>query len=77
MSTTQSYVGIPFFTFRQMLSYLCERNGILYIEREESYTSKASFVDGDYFPVYGKDDANASFLGSRIKRGLYRTKDGY
>ena len=73
---SQSFVGIPFFVFRRMLKYLCEREGILYIEREESYTSKASFVDSDYIPTFGKDDHMASFSGSRTKRGLYRTMDG-
>ena len=71
----QSFVGVPFFTFRQMLKYLCERNGIMYVEREESYTSKASLIDGDYIPTFGVDDDRASFSGARIKRGLYRTKD--
>ena len=53
----------------------CERNGIMYVEREESYTSKASLIDGDYIPTFGVDDDRASFSGARIKRGLYRTKD--
>lgn len=71
----QTFVAIPFFKFRQILKYLCERSGIVYIEREESYTSKASLLDMDYIPTYGKDDHN-SFSGKRITRGLYRSKDG-
>ncbi|WP_456470050.1 transposase [Caminibacter sp.] len=48
----------------------CERLGINYILQDESYTSKASFIDMD-IPAN-----NVSFSGKRIKRGLYRTKDG-
>lgn len=46
--------------------------------KEESYTSKASAVDGEEIPVYNADNPKAyQFSGSRIKRGLYRTKDGH
>ena len=72
----QNFVSVPFATLRSILKYLCERNGIVYIEREESYTSKASCIDMDYIPTYGKNDKNAKFSGSRISRGLYRSKDG-
>ncbi len=72
----QSFVQIPMYSFRRMLRYLCERNGITYIEREESYTSKASFIDDDRIPVYNVDDGGAVFSGKRFKRGLYRSADG-
>lgn len=72
----QAFVQIPLYSFRRMLKYLCERNGITYIEREESYTSKASFLDNDYIPTYNVDDGNAVFSGKRFKRGLYRSSDG-
>lgn len=74
----QTFVQIPFARFRQMLSYLCERNGIVYVEQEESYTSKASAVDGDALPVYnGAGNDPYVFSGARIARGLYRTRDGF
>ncbi len=38
-------------------------------EVNESYTSKASFYDNDC--IYNK----GQYLGKRIKRGLYITKD--
>lgn len=44
------------------------------IEREESYTSKASFLDKDFIYTYHKDDFNVEFSGKRVKRGLYKTK---
>jgi putative transposase len=44
---------------------------------EESYTSKASFLDGDEIPVYDpKRKDKPVFSGKRIKRGLYRASDG-
>jgi len=51
--------------------------GIKLILQEESYTSKASFFDGDDIPVYSKDDKTEySFSGRRIKRGMYETSIG-
>ena len=74
----QNFVQMPFYTFKKILKYLCERAGILFVEQEESYTSKASAADGDDIPVYrSNSNEKLSFSGKRIKRGLYRTKDGY
>ena len=50
--------------------------GIKFIEQEESYTSKASFLDNDYIPTYGVDDDKAQFSGKRVHRGMYKSKDG-
>ena len=48
--------------------------GIAVIEQEESYTSKASFPDGDPMPVYGEEQGTSVFSGTR-RGGLYRTSD--
>ena len=46
--------------------------------QEESYTSKASFFDGDEIPIYDKENLQEYiFSGKRIKRGLYQTSKGY
>ena len=47
------------------------------ILQEESYTSKASFLDRDPLPTYdpGRKE-KPPFRGKREKRGLYRAKDG-
>ena len=51
--------------------------GITTVEQEESYTSKASFIDDDFIPVYKEGDKTEyEFSGQRIKRGLYKTKNG-
>ena len=70
-----------FFTEGKFLRYelqsLCTRSGINYIEQEESYTSKSSFLDRDILPDYNADNPQKySFKGKRIKRGLYKTAKG-
>jgi len=45
--------------------------------QEESYTSKASFFDGDEIPIYDKENSQKYiFSGKRMKRGLYQTSTG-
>lgn len=75
--TNQKFVQIPFTTFISQLRYKCLIRGIEVIEQEESYTSKASFVDGDEIPIYGRIDYKPQFSGKRIHRGLYETKYGF
>ena len=58
-----------------MLTYKAELVGIQVTLTEESYTSKASFLDADPLPVYGDQNLPA-FSGRRVKRGLYRAADG-
>ena len=54
---------------------MCDRYGLFYKEQEESYTSKASFLDSDIIPVYNADNPTEyNFSGKRIRRGLYKTK---
>lgn len=72
----QSFVQIPFFKLVQQISYRAERLGIRVVEQEESYTSKASFLDRDTIPVYAKETEAPVFSGKRIHRGIYRSKDG-
>lgn len=85
----QNFVQIPFSTLARFLEYLCAREGIRFVRQEESYTSKASFIDGDPIPVYNPDsDEEYHFSGHRRPthykgmykkdgfRGLYVTKEG-
>ena len=71
----QRFAYLPYEAFIKQLSYKCGLRGILVITQEESYTSKASFLDNDEIPVYGEVE-NPSFSGQRIKRGMYRSGDG-
>ena len=74
--STQNFVCIPFRQILNILKYKCLDNGIEYVEQEESYTSKASYIDNDNIPVFNKNNTTKyKFSGRRIKRGLYKTKD--
>ncbi len=73
----QKFVQIPFLTFINQLIYKCGIAGIKVELQEESYTSKASFIDKDEIPVYNSDNTQThKFSGKRIKRGLYKTSEG-
>lgn len=73
----QQFTQISFGDFRQALQSLCEQYSLHYVEQEESYTSKASYLDNDKIPVYNPECKNTYvFSGKRIKRGLYRSANG-
>lgn len=72
----QKFVQIPHATLRNKLEQKCNEYGINFIEQEESYTSKASFIDNDEIPIFRpNNNTSYSFSGKRIKRGLYKTKE--
>lgn len=73
----QTFVHIPHRLFIEMVKYKGEQHGITVIVAEESYTSKASFIDGDDIPTYGENNEKKEFSGKRIKRGIYRSKEGF
>ena len=54
----------------EILKYKCQENGIEYIEQEESYTSKASFLDNDYIPVYEEENKEYEFLDGEMEEYL-------
>ena len=73
----QQFTQISFGALRNQLKNLCVRYGMAYVEQEESYTSKASFLDMDELPIYNAEKPyTGTFSGKRIKRGLYRSKSG-
>ena len=56
-----------------MLRYKCEEKGIKFVETEESYTSKASFLSKDKLLKYGvKQNKKIKYSGARISRGMYK-----
>ncbi|WP_040443198.1 RNA-guided endonuclease InsQ/TnpB family protein [Ktedonobacter racemifer] len=74
----QNFVQIPHARFIDMLTYKAELVGIQLEIQEESYTSKASFLDLDPIPTYKpNDETEYTFSGKRIGRRnrLYCTKD--
>jgi lycopene cyclase CruP len=69
----QKFVSIPTAKLKDRIAQLCEQHGIKFIETEESYTSKASFVDNDFLPIYGEKPTSWKSSGKRTHRGLFRT----
>lgn len=73
----QKFVMIPYGQLKARVEYLCSMHGINFIQQEESYTSKASFFDNDEMPKWNpQNPVIAEFSGTRIHRGLYKTKSG-
>ena len=69
-TNNQAFTNIPFCTFINQLDYKCKLEGINVILTEESYTSKCSFLDNEYI------EKHESYLGKRIKRGLFKSAKG-
>jgi IS605 OrfB family transposase len=72
----QDRVSIPHARFIATLTYKAQLEGIQVLVTEESYTSKASFLDGDAMPLYDTARPAPTLSGRRVKRGLYRPADG-
>jgi putative transposase len=72
----QHFVQLPHARFIDMLSYKAKLVGIQVVLQEESYTSVASFLDGDFLPTYGQVETEPIFSGRRLKRGMYRASNG-
>jgi transposase, IS605 orfB family len=66
----QNFVQLPIMRFSEMVKYKCELEGINVIYKEESYTSKCSFLD---LETICKHD---NYMGRRIKRGLFVSSTG-
>lgn len=73
----QSFVSIPTAKLKERIRQLCEQYGLKFIETEESYTSKASFLDNDLLPIFGEKPKEWQPSGKRTKRGLYRTAQNH
>ena len=72
----QKFTAVPIALLRQLITYKAAMAGLVVIEQEESYTSKADITAMDRIPVYGTGDTDVRFSGRRICRGLYRCADG-
>ena len=73
----ENFKYIPFEELFNKIKYKAALAGIEVVFIEESYTSKASFLDKDFIPTYDKNNNETyEFSGKRIKRGLYKSKDG-
>ena len=72
----QKFTQIPLGKLKDRLKQLCDLHGIRYQETEESYTSKASYLDGDSLPVYGQKPEGWKASGKGVERGLYQSAHG-
>jgi putative transposase len=53
-----------------MLESKCQEYGLKYLETQESHTSKCSAIDNEEVKQHAK------YVGKRVKRGLFKSKDG-
>lgn len=70
---------MPFARVISMLKVKAAQNGIRIVEQEESYTSKASYLDGDLIPVFGEENAQTTVFSGKRKPTVYKGsywKDG-
>jgi putative transposase len=73
----QQFVQLPHARFIDQLTYKAQLVGVKVVIAEESYTSKASFLDGDPIPTYqAKRTEKPIFSGKRIARSWYRGSSG-
>ncbi|MEG4024734.1 transposase [Microcoleus sp. S13C4] len=70
LTKNQNFACIPHRRFLEMLQYKGQLAGIQVVLVEESYTSKCSALEWE--PIQQHSD----YIGSRVKRGLFRTKTG-
>lgn len=74
--TNQKFVQIPTGRLKERILQLCQQYKIKFVETEEAYTSKASFLDNDSLPAFGEKTEGWKESGKRITRGLYRSANG-
>jgi putative transposase len=66
----QNFVQLPFNTLIQQIRYKAEEIGINVTIQDESHTSKCSFLDNESI------DHHDTYMGKRIKRGVFQSADG-
>ena len=73
----QQFVQMPHARFIEMVQYKGASVSIEVMTHEESYTSKASFLDLDDIPTYDpKQTEPPTFSGKRIARSWYQAGNG-
>lgn len=70
-NNNQSFTSIPHAKLIEQLEYKAKLVGIKVTITEESYTSKCSFADLE--PI----QKHSTYLGKRIKRGLFTSSNGF
>jgi len=73
----QQFVQMPLAKIKTRLEQLGTLYGFRVVQNEEANTSAGSYLDGDSLPEHGCKPDGWKASGKRIKRGLYRSKDGW
>ena len=73
----QKFVQVPTGKLKDRIAHLCKQYSIQFQETEESYTSRASFVDNDYLPTFGEKPEGWKSSGRRVHRGLFRSAQNW
>ena len=73
----QNFVQLPTAKLKERLKVVLSEIGVNFVEVNEAYTSKASFLDGDSIPKYGEKPENWKPSGKRIATKLYCTAKGW
>jgi putative transposase len=74
--TITHFIQIPTAKLKGRIAQLCEQHDIDFVETEESYTSKTSFLDNDVLPTIGAKPDGWKSSGTRITRGQFQTSTG-
>lgn len=73
----QNFVQLPTAKLKARLEAVLEEVGVTFVETEEAYTSKASFLDGDSLFKYGEKPNGWQASDRRTTTKLYRTAKGW
>lgn len=66
----QNFTNVPHAKFIEILTYKAQKEGIIVVVTEESYTSKTSFLDNEL------PKKHSNYVGKRVKRGLFKSSSG-
>ncbi len=73
----QNFVQLPTAKLKERLKVVLTEIGVNFVETEESYTSRASFLDDDEIPVFGSKPEGWKPSGRRTTTKLYKTAKGW
>ncbi|MGL5075541.1 MAG: RNA-guided endonuclease InsQ/TnpB family protein [Waterburya sp.] len=73
----QNFYQLPTAKLKERLKVVLTEIGVNFVEVNEAYTSKASFLDNDLIPKYGEKPENWKSSGKRIATKLYQTAQGW
>jgi putative transposase len=73
----QNYYQLPTAKLKERLKVVLTEIGVNFVEVNEAYTSKASFLDHDSIPKYGEKPEDWKPSGKRIATKLYQTAKGW